>query len=237
MAASEEQKAARREAEIEKNQAEARKHLAEARRMEAEARALEVAAEKAEIALVDVRESDAFKRAGDDYHRVYMFSGGVNAQSVEVAINTLTAWSRMFPGEPFEIIFNSPGGGIIEGMRLFDFIRYLSDSGHEITTGATGMAASMGGILVQAGDIRWTSKESWYLIHRAAFAAGGKTFEVEDEVEFVKAIEKRIIKIFVERSKLTERQVKGKWERKDWWLNSDELLELGLVDRIGRKAA
>jgi ATP-dependent Clp protease protease subunit len=94
------------------------------------------------------------------------------------------------------------------------------------------MAASMGGILMQAGDKRWASGQSWYLIHRASFGAGGKTFEVEDEVEWIKRIEKRIINIFVSRSHLTEAKIKRNWDRKDWWIDADQALEFGLVDEI-----
>ena len=96
------------------------------------------------------------------------------------------------------------------------------------------MAASMAGILVQAGDTRYLSTECWLLIHRAAFMAIGQTFEVEDHVKLIQRIEKRIINIFVRRSdgKLTSQKIKRNWERKDWWLSSDECVELGLIDEI-----
>lgn len=213
------------EAEAVKAEAEARKFIGEAREAEASARTAEIVLQLAE-------EADAAKRAGDDYHRVYRFTGGVDGGTVASAMKKLTEWDRLYPAEPFEIIFFSPGGAVIPGMALFDFIRDLSANGHEITTGCTGMAASMGGILVQAGDKRWASHQSWYLIHRAAFAAAGKTFDVEDEVEFVKRIEKRIIDIFVSRSHLTVAKIRRKWDRKDWWLDADEMLKEGLIDEI-----
>ena len=50
------------------------------------------------------------------------------------------------------------------------------------------MAASMAGILLQAGDTRWVGHQAWVMIHRAAFGAWGKTHEIEDEVEFVKEL-------------------------------------------------
>ena len=170
--------------------------------------------------------------AADAYHQRYRFTGQVDAASVKVAMNTLTAWSRMNPGSPIEIIFSSPGGSVIEGFVLFDFIRELSEDGHEVTTGMLGMAASMGGVLMQAGDKRWAGKESWYMIHRAAFGASGKTFDIEDEVEWVKRVEKRIIDIFVRRSSLTATKIRRNWDRKDWWIDADQALEFGLIDNI-----
>jgi ATP-dependent protease ClpP protease subunit len=70
------------------------------------------------------------------------------------------------------------------------------------------------------------------MIHRAAFGAWGKTYEIEDEVKFVKRMEERILDIFTSRSKLTRNKIKRNWERKDWWISSDEAQELGLVDEI-----
>ena len=144
----------------------------------------------------------------------------------------LTQWSRLNPKCDIEIVFSSPGGSIIDGFELFDFIQDLRSRGHHITTGTLGMAASMAGILLQAGDTRWVGGQAWVMIHRAAFGAFGKTYEVEDEVEFVKRIEERILEIFTSRSKLTKQKIKKNWDRKDWWISADEAVELNLVDEV-----
>ena len=94
------------------------------------------------------------------------------------------------------------------------------------------MAASMAGILLQAGGTRWIGHQAWMMIHRAAFGAIGKTYEVEDEVKLVKRIEDRCVDIFVSRSRLTKLKIKRNWDRKDWWIDADECLELGLVDEV-----
>jgi ATP-dependent protease ClpP protease subunit len=70
------------------------------------------------------------------------------------------------------------------------------------------------------------------MIHRAAFGAWGKTYEIEDEVEFVKRIEERCLDIFTTRSKLTKQKIKKNWDRKDWWISAEEAKDLGLVDEI-----
>ena len=51
-------------------------------------------------------------------------------------------------------------------------------------------------------------------------------------MEWVKKIQKRILNIFAERSKMTARQIERKWHRKDWWLSSDDCLRLGFVDEV-----
>lgn len=205
--------------------AQARWYDAEAAKFAAEARVAELEAAQKERGR---READA----ADVHHHVYRFTGSVGKDSVEKCMSKLTEWHRLDPKCDIEVVFFSPGGDVISGFALFDHLRWLSREGHLITTGCTGMAASMGGVLMQAGDKRWASGQSWYMIHRAAFGAAGKTFEVEDEVEWVKRIEKRICDIFVKRSNLTEAKIKRNWDRKDWWIDADQALELGLVDEI-----
>lgn len=219
-------------ANVAKAQAEAAKATAEATKAEAEARD---AVAKARISEVEAEKKEYVRReeqAGDLFHHVYRFDETVTAGTVAKAVNKLTQWHRLDPGCDIEFIINSPGGGVIEGFALFDHLRWMSDEGHKVTTGCTGMAASMGGILIQAGDERWMSKESWYMIHRAAFGAIGKTFEVEDRVKWVKRIEDRIIDIFTSRTTLTKNVIKRNWERQDWWLDSTQCQEKGLVDYL-----
>lgn len=215
-----------------KEKADARRADASARKFEAEARFHTAEAERAEIRLEDDRRNEAEKLAADKYHFVYAFNDSVSSGSVKTCTTQLASWVRQHPQCSIEIIFHSPGGGVIEGMALFDYIRKLRVDGHHITTMALGMAASMAGILLQAGDNRVMGREAWVLIHEGSFGAVGSVGQVEDTVEWVKKIQKRILNIFAERSNLTATQVQRRWKRKDWWLSSDDCLKFGFVDEI-----
>ena len=220
--------AARLIAETKKTEAEARKALAEAK-------TAELKAEKENLELKKYKEAERKVKAGDSENFVYRFNGSVGTQSVIKCRGKLTQWSRTSPGCDMEIVYASGGGGITAGFELFDYIQQLRAKGHKITTGSLGMAASMAGILLQAGEHRWIGHQSWILIHRASFGAIGKTFEIEDEVGWIKRIEDRIISIFTSRSTLTRLKIKRNWDRKDWWINADEALEMGLVDEVRGK--
>lgn len=226
-------------ADIALKQAEARKMEAEAMNTEAlvEKNKLEVEKVKIELQfkemdLLHKQEKRAKEKAVDDENFLYRFNGEVSGGSVGRCVSKLTEWHRINPRCDIELIFSSPGGSIIDGFELFDFLQHLRSEGHHITTGTLGYAASMAGILLQAGDTRWIGHQAWMMIHRAAFGAWGKTFEVEDEVKFVKRIEERILDIFTSRSKLTRNKIKRNWDRKDWWISADECLDLGLVDEV-----
>lgn len=213
-------------------QAEVDKANAETKKIEIEIKKMETEALKVELEYLDAYKAHLKKSLTDEENHLYRFSRDVNESSVAGCMKKLTEWHRGNPKCDIEIVFSSPGGSIIDGFELFDFIQDLRNSGHKVTTGSLGMAASMAGILLQAGDIRWIGHQSWMMIHRAAFGAIGKTYEVEDEVRLVKRIEERILDVFISRSKLTKQKIKRNWDRKDWWIDADECLTLGLADEI-----
>ncbi len=73
---------------------------------------------------------------------MYAFNDPVSSSSVGACISQLNIWTRTDPGCDIEIIFNSPGGGVIDGMALYDYLQTLRRAGHKLTTVTFGMAAS-----------------------------------------------------------------------------------------------
>ena len=218
--------------ELDKIRAETRKIEAEIRKVEADAMAAENYARLRKIE-ADKKEQDWRREKADDKENmVYRYNTVVDKTYVNDCMTKLTQWSRRHPECDIEIIFSSGGGSIVDGFVLFDFIQELRARGHKVTTGSLGMAASMAGILLQAGDHRWMGHQAWMMIHRAAFGIMGKTFEIEDHTAWIKRIEARILDIFEKRSSLTRLKIKRNWDRKDWWISSDEALTLGLIDEI-----
>ncbi|MFH1104112.1 MAG: ATP-dependent Clp protease proteolytic subunit [Actinomycetota bacterium] len=219
-------------AETEKVRAETVKLRAEAAKAQSEADNAANMAIVSRYAREAVERETAASLASNDYNRVYSFNGYVNESSVKCAINRLTEWHRVYPGQPIEIIFTSGGGSVVDGMALFDFILDLRAQGHRITTSTLGVAASMAGILLQAGDVRTMGREAWLMIHEASFHAEGKIGEVEDTVEWIKKVQERVLQIFASRSTMSVDEIREKWGRRNWWIDSDEALRLGLVDAL-----
>lgn len=207
---------------------------AETRKLAAEARKAQADAEVAEIKRDEAVRKERDTLAEARFQHIYYFTSDVTASSARECASKLGTWSRQDPGCEIEIIFTSPGGSVIDGMYLFDVIQDLRRSGHRVVTGTYGMAASMAGILLQAGDERWMSQQSWLLIHKASFGAMGSMDDVEDRVKWAKRIEKRLVDIYVSRSagKLTARKIRRNWDRRDWWLTAEEAYDLGLIDEI-----
>jgi ATP-dependent protease ClpP protease subunit len=123
-------------------------------------------------------------------------------------------------------------------MHLFDALTSYSKRGggtHEITMIVRGYAASMAAILLQSVDVRVIGPESYLLVHEISAGAIGKIGEMKDDMKWYERVCERIATIFVQRSggKVTKAKFKANWTRKDWWLDSDEALRLGFVDKIG----
>ena len=219
-------------AAAEQARAEAALKMAEIARHAEEVKLIQMQQGAAKISLAKTQRQEEEVLASNEYHCLYPFAGEVSGSSVAACIAQLTLWMRTRPGAAIEIVFNSPGGDVVEGMALFDFIQQVRRAGHIVTTTTIGVAASMAGILLQAGDVRVMGKEAWVLIHEASFGARGKIGEVEDTVKWVKMVQGRILKIFAARSKLSERAIAARWKRTDWWLSSDDCLKHGLVDEV-----
>lgn len=107
------------------------------------------------VAEIESQELDlSRKMAQAAAHRVYTFYGAVNSASVSSCLAELGIWSRESPQAPLTVVFNSPGGFLDDGLALYDYLLHLRSLGHHLTTVALGQAASMCGVLLQAGDVR-----------------------------------------------------------------------------------
>ena len=170
--------------------------------------------------------------ASFDRHHVYTFVGEVNAKSADLAMMVLEKWHNRDPECDITFIITSPGGDVIAGFALYDYMMWLRRHGHKLITVARGVAASMAGILLQAGEERLTDPNAQFLIHEISGELGGRLSDIGDTKTFFDRLDARGMAILAERSTLTQRQIKGKMSRKDWWLDAEEAVKYGFVDRI-----
>ena len=197
-----------------------------------ELRRLQLETERAELEVAALRRQERSTEALATLHHEYTFYSEVSSASVQECMGELSHWSRRDPGAPFTVVFNSPGGSVLDGLALYDFLRHLQCRGHHLTTVALGRAASMGAVLLQAGDHRVIGENAFLLVHEVSHLSHGKVSEMEDGVEFSRRLQQRLVAILAGRSRLTERQIQARWARKEWWLDAAEALTLGLADAI-----
>ncbi|HZQ29087.1 MAG TPA: Clp protease ClpP [Acidimicrobiales bacterium] len=198
----------------------------------AELRKLQLETERTVLELEALRRSERERAADPRAANVYTFYSGVDGESVQQCMAELGTWSRREPGCEITVIFNSPGGSVLDGLALFDYLRQLRAIGHPVTTMALGRAASMGAVLLQAGTKRVIGQNAFLLIHEVSHLSSGRVSELEDSVEFTKRLQKRLLVILADRSTLTEKDIQRRWARKEWWVDAAEAVELGLADEL-----
>lgn len=165
-------------------------------------------------------------------NRFYDYVGPVTADSTEKAMQTLSRWKRQ-SNDPITIRISSPGGNVLDGLALYDFIVGLKNSGIKVRTVVLGVAASMAAVLLQAGSTRIVGPNARILIHEVSGGSTGKLSDLKDETKFFDSLNEQLYAILAERATMTPKEIGAKAKRVDWWLASKEIIDRGFADEIG----
>lgn len=193
---------------------------------------IELRKERMSVAALEIETARMLAQA--EHSLVYSFYGRVGPEEVAAAVQTLDMWSRTYPGKTIEVQLTSPGGTVGDGLALHDFLRALSARGHNIVVSVYGFAASMGAVILQAGDERIIGANSFVMIHEVSGGVGGSVASMSDNLVIYNMIQNSIIKILCNKTKLTAKEVRSMWHKKDVWLDSSKALKIGLVDSIAQ---
>lgn len=213
-----------------------RKEL-EVRKLRAETRKEEYELEQERLRTKRLkRDHKEMKANKAERHGIFNFCDSVSEGSCLIFAERLEAWARLNPGRSLTIYLSTPGGSVLSGFGLYDTIRSLSKRGHHVTTVVRGYAASFGAVLLQAGDVRIVGPESRIMIHEVSSMAWGKLHEVDDQVGFMKELNRRIFDLIAERAGVEGQTGDSlyKWAKaKDRWLTASACIERGLADEVG----
>lgn len=133
------------------------------------------------------------------------------------------------------VVITSPGGDVFAGLAIYDALNRFKLTGGRVTTEANGYAASMGAIILQAGDERLASSSARILIHevsRFMFFQRETVSTADEEVKELKKVNDQIIKILADRSKQPIAKIKSLIKKKDYWMSAEEAKELNFVDKV-----
>ena len=134
------------------------------------------------------------------------------------------------PKKDIHIYLNTPGGSIYAGLGIYDTMQYLTP---DIATICTGMAASMGAILLCAGTKgkRTALKHSRILIHQPMGGAQGQASELEITIREIQKLKKELYEIIAAHSGQNYKKV-WKDSDRDYWMTAEEAKEYGMIDEI-----
>jgi len=134
------------------------------------------------------------------------------------------------PGKDIQIYFNTPGGSVNAGLGIYDTMQYISA---DIATICTGMAASMGAVLLTAGTKgkRSALKHSRIMIHQPVGGVEGQASDIEIQAREIMKIKRELFEIIAYHSGNPVEKVEADSDRYQW-ITSTEAKEYGMIDEI-----
>ena len=133
--------------------------------------------------------------------------------------------------ESVEVEINSPGGSVFEGQRIYNALRGISARGVEVTTTVSGLAASMGSVILMAGDKRNMTQGSRIMIHEASTIAMGDSRAMRKTADLLDGISSEIAAIYAERTGGDEKKLRNLMFA-ETWMTADQAKENGFVDVV-----
>ena len=129
-----------------------------------------------------------------------------------------------------QMYINSPGGSVYAGLGMYDTMQFISP---DIATICTGMAASMGSLLMCAGarGKRTALKHSRIMMHQPSAGAGGQASDIEITVNEVRKVKKELYEVYSFHCGQPLERVAEDCNR-DHWMTSVEAKEYGLIDEV-----
>ena len=129
-----------------------------------------------------------------------------------------------------QIYLNTPGGMVHAGLGIYDTMQYISS---DVATICTGMAASMGAVLLCAGakGKRTALKHSRVMIHQPSGGAEGQASDIEITAREIQKLKSELYDIIADH---TGQPIKRVWKDgdRDYWMIADEAKEYGMIDEI-----
>ena len=129
-----------------------------------------------------------------------------------------------------QMFVNSPGGSVISGLGIYDTMQYVSP---EIGTICTGLAASMGAVLLCAGTKgkRTCLPHSRVMIHQPSGGMQGQLSDMEISYNLIKSMRNELYDIMAKHTGKTFEEIEKDSDR-DNWMTANEAKEYGLVDEV-----
>lgn len=159
--------------------------------------------------------------------RIFLW-GQVDDDSAKHVIDRLMFLELEDPGKEIQLIINSPGGYVTSGFTIYDTMKGISSP---VSTIATGLAASMGSILLSAGEKgkRYALPHARVMIHQPSGGARGKSADIEIQMEEIVKTKRLGAEILAANCGHSVEKIMKDFNR-DYWMSADESVDYGIVD-------
>ncbi|MFC6098807.1 ATP-dependent Clp endopeptidase proteolytic subunit ClpP [Olivibacter domesticus] len=177
---------------------------------------------------LNVAQMDVFSRLMMD--RIIFLGDAVTDQVANIIQAQLLFLQSADAHRDIQIYINSPGGSVYAGLGIYDTMQYITP---DVATICTGMAASMGAVLLVAGakGKRAALKHSRVMIHQPSGGAQGVAADMEINLREMLKLKKELYQIIADHSGQSYEWVEKASDR-DFWMSSSEAKENGMIDEV-----
>ena len=171
---------------------------------------------------------DVFSRLMMD--RIIFLGTGIDDQVANIVQAQLLFLESTDSSKDIQIYINSPGGSVYAGLGMYDTMQYIKP---DVATICTGMAASMGAVLLCAGaeGKRSALPHSRVMIHQPSGGAQGVATDMEINLREMLKLKEELYNIISKHSGKSYEQVYKDSER-DYWMKANEAKEYGMIDEV-----
>lgn len=171
---------------------------------------------------------DVFSRLMMD--RIIFLGMAINAQVANIVSAQLLFLQSADSSKDINIYINSPGGSVYDGLGIYDTMQLVNP---DVSTIVTGMAASMGAVLLCAGEEgkRSALPHSRVMIHQPMGGAQGQASDIEIAYKQISIIKDELYRIIADHSNQDIEKIREDADR-DYWMTADEAKEYRLVDEV-----
>ena len=177
---------------------------------------------------LNVTQMDVFSRLMMD--RVIFLGTEIDDYTANTLQAQLLYLDSVDPGKNISIYINSPGGSVTAGLGIYDTMQFVSS---EVETICTGMAASMGAVLLVAGaeGKRSALPHSRVMIHQPLGGVQGQASDIEIEAREIQKFKKELYTIISNHSHTPFDKVWADSDR-NYWMTAQEAKEYGMIDNV-----
>ena len=177
---------------------------------------------------LNMSQMDVFSRLMMD--RIIFLGTGTNDNVANIVNAQLLFLESADSKKDIQIYLNSPGGSVYAGLGIYDTMQYIKP---DVATICTGMAASMGAVLMCAGaqGKRSALKHSRVMIHQPLGGAQGQASDIEITAREIQKLKKELYEIIATHSNQSFEKVWADSDR-DYWMTAEEAKEYGMVDEV-----
>ena len=167
--------------------------------------------------------------------RIVFISGPVEDEMATSLVAQLLFLESENPKKEIAMYINTPGGAVTSGLSIYDTMQYIRSP---ISTVCIGQAASMGSLLVAAGekDLRFSLPNSRIMVHQPSAGFQGQASDIAIHAKEILELKNRLNQIYVKHCGQTLENVEAALDR-DYFMTPEQAKDWGLIDKIVAKRA